>query len=201
MHCCCGTVTVPDTKGTTYPCSATNSLGSDSNSIFIQKDTVPPSVAIKKPANNAIYTVNAKEAASYTCTDATSGVASCAGPVADGADILTSAVGPQSFSVTGTDVAGNTVTKTVSYTVEPPTATPVFSLKAGTYTGAQPLTISDATANAAIYYTLDGTTPTTSSSRYTGSAISISSTETLKADAIAPGFTRSAIRTAAYTIQ
>ena len=197
----CDTVTVPDTKGTTYTCSATNSLGNDSNSIFIQKDTVPPAVTIKKPASNAVYALNSRELASYTCTDAISGVASCAGPVVDGAGILTSNAGPQSFSVTGTDVAGNTITKTVNYTVEQPTATPVFSLKTGTYTGAQSVTIGDGTTNAVIYYTLDGTTPTTSSSMYLGTAINIISTETLKADAIATGYTRSAIKTATYTIQ
>jgi hypothetical protein len=36
---------------------------------------------------------------------------------------------------------------------------------------------------------------------YLGTAINIISTETLKADAIATGYTRSAIKTATYTIQ
>jgi len=49
-------------------------------------------------------------------------------------------------------------------------------------------------------YTLDGTTPTLSSPQYLGSAITIGSTETLKADAFAPGFARSAVRSAIYTI-
>lgn len=197
----CGTVRVPDTKGTTYSCSATNSLGSDTNSVFIQKDTVPPTVTIKKPTINAVYALNSKELASYTCADATSGVAACEGPVTNGAAFSTSATGPQLFNVTGIDVAGNTFTKSVSYTVEPPTATPEISLKAGTYLGAQSVTLRDTTAGAVIYYTLDGTTPTTSSLTYSGTAIDISSTETLKADAIAPGFARSAVRTASYTIQ
>jgi hypothetical protein len=197
----CDTVKIPETKGTTYTCSATNSLGNDSNSIFIQRDTVPPTVTIKKPTINAVYALNSKELASYSCADAISGVASCAGPVANGAAISTAITGPQLFNVTGVDVAGNTFTKSVSYTVEPPTATPELSLKAGTYTGAQSVTIKDTTANAVIYYTLDGTAPTTSSATYSGTAIGITSTETLKADAIAPGFTRSAVRSASYTIQ
>ena len=197
----CGKVTVPNTKGTTYTCSATNEYGTASDPVTIKRDTVAPAVTIKKPANDAVFALNAKELSSYTCTDATSGVATCAGTVADGANIATSTLGPHAFSVTATDNAGNTITKNVTYTVEPPTATPVFSLKTGTYTGPQPVTITDATTGALIYYTLDGTTPTTSSPQYMGTAITISSTETLKADAIATGYTRSAVRTASYTIK
>ena len=47
-------------------------------------------------------------------------------------------------------------------------ATPTFSPAAGTYSGAQSVTISDATSGATIYYTTNGTTPTTSSTKYTG---------------------------------
>ena len=55
-----------------------------------------------------------------------------------------------------------------AYTITPPAATPTFSEPAGSYSSAQTLTISDATAGATIYYTTNGTTPTTSSTLYTG---------------------------------
>ena len=61
------------------------------------------------------------------------------------------------------------------------------------------MTISDATSGATIYYTTNGTTPTTSSTRYTG-PITVSSTETLEAIAVATGDTNSAVASATYTI-
>ena len=195
----CNKVTVPETVGTSFTCSATNEIGDASDTVLIKKDSVAPAVQFKKPANGASYAQNQTVAAAYTCTDVTSGVASCVGTVAVGANIATSTLGSQSFSVTATDKAGNTVTKTVSYSVDPPAVMPVFSLKSGTYTGAQSVKITDATADNTIYYTLDGSVPTTSSATYV-TPISISVTETLKAIAEAPGFARSAVRSAAYTI-
>jgi hypothetical protein len=61
------------------------------------------------------------------------------------------------------------------------------------------VTISDATAGATIYYTTNGTTPTTSSAIYT-TAILVSSTETLQAIATASGYLTSAVAPATYTI-
>ncbi len=86
-----------------------------------------------------------------------------------------------------------------TYTITSAAATPTFSPVAGTYATAQTVTISDTTSGATIYYTTNGTTPTTSSTKYTA-PITVSSTQTLKAIATATGFTQSAVGTAAYTI-
>jgi len=74
-----------------------------------------------------------------------------------------------------------------------------FSLPSGSYAGAQSVSIADATPGATIYYTTDGSTPTNSSTVYTG-PIAVSTTETLKAIAIAPGYNNSAVATATYVI-
>jgi hypothetical protein len=87
-----------------------------------------------------------------------------------------------------------------TYTIQLPAATPTFSPAAGTYASAQSVTISDATGGATIYYTTDGTTPTTASTKYTG-AISVASSLTVKAIATATGSSTSAVGSAAYTIQ
>lgn len=86
-----------------------------------------------------------------------------------------------------------------TYTITPPTATPTFSTNGGTYSSAQIVTISDSTPGAAIYYTTNGSQPTTASAPYT-TAITVSTTETIEAIAIAPGYSPSTTASAAYSI-
>jgi hypothetical protein len=88
-------------------------------------------------------------------------------------------------------------TGSAAYVISPQAATPTFSPGAGTYNTAQTVTISDSTSGATIYYTTNGTTPTTSSTRYT-SAISVTAAETVKAIATASGYSQSAVGSAAY---
>jgi len=78
-------------------------------------------------------------------------------------------------------------------------ATPTFSPVAGTYSGTQSVTVSSLTAGAAFYYTLNGSTPTTGSTLYTG-PISVNQSETVKVLATHAGLTNSTVASAAYTI-
>lgn len=79
-------------------------------------------------------------------------------------------------------------------------ATPEFSVAAGKYAKAQSVKITDTTSDAVIYYTTNDTTPTTASKKYR-EPIKVTSSETIKAIAIAANFAQSAVASAAYTIE
>ena len=81
----------------------------------------------------------------------------------------------------------------------PTAATPTFSPASGTsFSSTLSVSIADSTPNAIIYYTTNGTTPTTGSSVYSG-AITLSASATVKAIATASGFNQSAVGSASYT--
>jgi probable HAF family extracellular repeat protein len=82
-------------------------------------DTVKPQITIITPPQDATYTLGEAVTASYTCADEDSGVASCEGTVADGANIDTSSTGTKTFTVNATDNAGNTNSVSHTYTVNP----------------------------------------------------------------------------------
>lgn len=96
--------------------------------------------------------------------------------------------------------AAYTITPSGGNNFMPPAATPTFSLAAGVYNSERIVTIGDTTTGATIYYTTDGSVPTTSSAQCTG-AIKVSASETLKAVAIAKGNSLSAVASIRYTIQ
>ncbi len=78
-------------------------------------------------------------------------------------------------------------------------AAPSISPNGGSYTSVQTVTLADTTPGATIYYTTNGTQPTTSSATYTG-PITVSSSQTIEAMAVAPGYVQSATSSAAFTI-
>jgi hypothetical protein len=81
-----------------------------------------------------------------------------------------------------------------------PTATaPTLSPGTSTYTSSPSVTITDATPGAAIYYTTNGSIPTTAAAKYSA-ALTISTTTTVNAIAVASGYTNSAVSSATYTI-
>jgi len=84
---------------------------------------------------------------------------------------------------------------TVIQSVVTPSAAPA----GGTYITAQTVTLTTSTSGASIYYTVDGSNPTTGSALY-ASPISINTTTTLKAIAVKSGMNNSEILTAVYTI-
>jgi hypothetical protein len=94
----------------------------------------------------------------------------------------------------------NSSVSNAAYTIETAASAPVVSIPGGTYTTSQTVALADATPNAVIYYTTNGSTPTTASAKYTG-PLTIGSSTKLEAIAVASGFTNSAVSSAVYTIQ
>jgi len=103
-------------------------------------------------------------------------------------DLLGNTEGPKTTAEATTTVAGGT-----------PAASPSFSPGGAVYNSTQMVKISDSTPSSTIYYTTNGSLPTTQSAVYTG-PVSVATTETLKAIAVALGYAQSAVATATYTI-
>ncbi len=89
---------------------------------------------------------------------------------------------------------------TASFTQEPTTATPTFSLSSGTYTTTQTVTILDTTPNAGIEYSVNLPGDTNLYMRGYSGPVEVAQTETLTAVATASGYNLSAYATATYTI-
>jgi hypothetical protein len=87
--------------------------------VVLDKDSTPPKIELLSPLDGAVYLLKEEVRADYGCSDEEggSGLAVCAGPVADGARIDTASVGPHQFTVEAADRAGNTSTATASYRV------------------------------------------------------------------------------------
>jgi hypothetical protein len=90
---------------------------------------------------------------------------------------------------------------TTAYTTA--AATPTFSPVAGSYASTQSVTISSTTVGATIWYTFDGSDPSSSATRLSGTSpvasISVPLGTTLRAEATATGYLTSAEGTAVYS--
>jgi WD40-like Beta Propeller Repeat len=82
-------------------------------------DTTPPTISITNPSSGSKFTIGSSAVASYTCLDEAggTGLKTCTGTTPTGAAIDTATIGLKAFSVTASDVAGNTRTLSVPYRV------------------------------------------------------------------------------------
>jgi hypothetical protein len=93
----------------------------------------------------------------------------------------------------------NSAVASGTYTITLPTAaTPTFSPAPGTYSATQTVTLSDTTPGAVVHCTTNGTTPTASSPACT--TVTVSTTTTIEAIAVASGYNNSAVASGTYTI-
>lgn len=107
------TVTATDNAGNTASTTVT----------YTVVDKTAPTIAITAPTDNQSIAQGTPTTAAYSCQDETggSGVALCNGSVPSGQPIDTATAGTKTFTVTATDVAGNTRTLTHTYIVTGPT--------------------------------------------------------------------------------
>jgi hypothetical protein len=91
-----------------------------------------------------------------------------------------------------------TLTETIK---KPVAAAPKFSPVAGLYAPNTIVKLTSTTAGAAIYYTTNGSAPTTAAPRYTTAGIKVAKSETIKAIAVAAGYSNSPAASAAYIIK
>jgi Chitobiase/beta-hexosaminidase C-terminal domain len=183
---------------TTLKAIAYNSSGSSSVTSGTYTITAPaapsfsPAPGSYSSAQSVTISDTTAGASIYYTTDGSTPTTSStlyAGPVAVSATTTLNAIA--SDSVGSSSVTGGT------YTMTPPAA-PSFSPAPGSYSSAQSVTISDATSGASIYYTTDGSTPTTSSTLYSG-PVAVSATTTLNAIA-SNSFGSSSVTGGTYTM-
>jgi hypothetical protein len=149
---------------------------------------VAPNTGSAIPSGNVVFSVdnatvatvalNAKGIAAYSTTT----------PLALGQHyILASYAGNSTYSASAGGVTENIVP-----------ATPTLSPAGGVYTSAQLITLGDATPSVVLYYTLDGSAPTASSTKYTAPLL-VSTTVTVSVVAIANGVPSSSVGRATYS--
>ncbi len=124
-----------------------------------------------------------------------------AAPIVGWTRMSTGTVGQTSFDLTKPAGTNAFFAAAIAPIATPTVATPVFTPAGGSYGAATNVTVTCATAGAAIYYTTNGSTPTTADNYiFSGGTIYVSGVITLKAKAFASGYIDSGVATATYTI-
>ena len=176
----CGTKTALSSGNVATASSASTSSGSPASTSATPNFS--PAPGVYNSAQTITISAATAGATIYYTTDGSTPTTSSpkyTGPIVAGSSATIKAISSASGYA-------NSVPATAAYIISVPGTTTTAATKT--------VTISDATTGATIYYTLDGSTPTTSSARYTG-PITVDSTVTIKAIAIAKGYTPSAVGT------
>lgn len=110
------TVTLPGVPDGRYTLVAGDATGSSRRAFRVKR--TPPAVVINSPTPGARVPVGSGLLASYSCA----GAQSCTGPVASGAPLDTSRLGPVAFRVVASDDAGNSAAASADFVVVDPAA-------------------------------------------------------------------------------
>ena len=183
----------------TYSAVATANFTIKAPAVKVATPTFSPNGGEVEEGTAVEITCATEGAAIYYTTDGTTPTASSAvysGAITVNKAMTIKAIAAKEGNYTNSEVVSAAFTIKAREVVK----TPVFNPAGGDYYEPVTVAISCATDGAAVYYTTEGTTPTTSSTKYSG-AITISSTTTLKAIAAKEGYyTNSAVAEATYRI-
>lgn len=151
--------------------------------------SVVPTTGTGIPTGNVVFSVDLATVATVPLSSTGFATYTTTTPLALGTHgILASYQGSATYGASG----GN-----LNESITP--ADPVISPAAGVHPAAILVTITDSTAGAALYYTIDGTTPTASSKKYSGPFL-VSTNTWVNALAIVSGKPDSKVAAASYTI-
>jgi len=176
------------------------SSGSLSETIEVPTAAAPiisPAASTYATAQNVTITDTTPHSTIYYTTDGTAPTTKS--PVYSKAIPVTKTTTVKAIATAHGMAQSPTASAAYTITTAAPTAAPTFSPAPGTFTAAQSVTIGDTTSGAVIYYTVDGSNPTTSSPVYS-KAISVSATMTIKAMAVAKGWSPSSVTSGTFTI-
>ena len=222
-----GNKVVNPTATTTYTLTGSNSLGAVNKSVTITvTSSTGPSVSVTSPQAGESWTAGASHPIVWTTNQSStipfniviySLPANCSSiSCGTSATLISGDTNPSlyNWAVPANYAPGRYIISLSLYTVGATGQSGIFNITApavnavsaptispsgGTFSVPQAVSLSDATANASIRYTIDGSEPTSSSTLYS-TPFTLSANATVKARAFASGKTDSAVTSASFVI-
>jgi len=114
--------TITTSGQTTVMYRSTDKVGNveAAHTVVVRIDKTAPTITVRAPQSYGTYLQGQVVTADWSATDAASGInagSTSSSPVANGAPLPTSTFGTKTFTVVATDNAGNSRTRTVTYSV------------------------------------------------------------------------------------